>query len=294
MANHRLRFVVLNATLAVAGFCTGPGSLSQTSDQPRPRFLGAYINTQPNCELGAVFSYVAADLTASVDDVAYVIVYRGYNNTGSVFHKSNPPGLFQRHSHAWKNYLVKEKHFASERIEVIDGGIREQFCADIWLVPKGQKPPEPRADARPPIQETNQRRLFDEYFYDPESDLAEYFDPIARLDGFAKALASEPGVVGYIIGYGESLDITEWRTADGNGTGEYVTREYRQSDPEGTGRTIALAEKRRLLQLFGLDQSSVSVIDGGQKNSKMIELWIVPRGGDAPTPTPTVERGKPR
>jgi hypothetical protein len=294
MESHRLSFALLVAALTAIILCTGRASMSQTSEQARPRFLGSYGNTQPSCELGAALSYLAAQLTTSVDDVAYVIVYRGYNNTGSFFHQPNPPGLFQRHSHALKNYLVKEKHFASERLEVIDGGMREQFRADMWLVPKGQTPPPPRADALPAMQETNQRRLFDEYLYDPESDMAEYFDPVARLDGFAKTLSSEPSAVGYIIGYAECLDVTEWRLADGNGTNEYVTREYQQSAPEGTGRKIAMAEKRRLLKLFGIDQSRVSVIDGGYKNSQMIELWIVPAGGEAPNPTPTVERRKPR
>jgi len=290
MAKRRPRVSFLNAALTAVILSMAPAGFSQTSDHAPPRLLDRYSSPEPSCQLARTLDYLADALIAYEDDIAYVIVYRTYNSYTSSAPRQNLPGMFQRHSRVVKNYLVKEKHFADDRVQIIDGGIIEggmpdHFQAEVWLVPKGQPPPLPDEHARPFIQQTNQRRLFDEYSYNPDNNMAEYFDPVARLEGFAKTLGSEPNAVGYIIGYGKSLDINEWRLVDG--TNEYVTREYQQSDSEGTGKEIAMAERSSLLELFGIDQSRVWVIDGGYISSQMVELWIVPTGGVAPKATPT-------
>ena len=47
--------------------------------------------------------------------------------------------------------------------------------------------------------------------------------------------------------------------------------------------------KPYLVNSRGLDPKRIVVINGGYRESWMAELWIVPKGADAPTTTPTVQ-----
>jgi hypothetical protein len=293
MTCSKFGHALVNAAITASILCFAPASFSQKGDQTQSKLLTSYGNPGASDELGAALDQLAEALRTQVSDIGYVIVYRGHNNPPRSSRRYDPPGLFHRHALAVRNYLVRAKNIESERIEVIDGGMRNRFQADIWLVPKGERPPSPSPDATGEVQEANQPTPFDEYFLVSDSDMSEYFeyfDPFARLDGFATVLASKPSTVGYIIGYAQCLDVTEGRRVDKNGVEDYVTRDYQRCDAVGTGRKIAMMEKRSLSRLFGIAPPRVSVIDGGYRNSRMVELWIVPRGGEIPRPTPTTMR----
>ncbi|HMG73395.1 MAG TPA: hypothetical protein VK582_07835 [Pyrinomonadaceae bacterium] len=47
-----------------------------------------------------------------------------------------------------------------------------------------------------------------------------------------------------------------------------------------------LLEKKLLAKVYGIAPERVRLIDGGYRKWRTIELWIVPRGEDAPVPTP--------
>jgi hypothetical protein len=42
-----------------------------------------------------------------------------------------------------KPYLVERRRISSERVIVIDGGYREEFQVDLWVIPADIAPPEP-------------------------------------------------------------------------------------------------------------------------------------------------------
>jgi hypothetical protein len=44
-----------------------------------------------------------------------------------------------------KPYLVERRGVSSERVIVIDGGYREEFQVDLWVIPAGVTPPEPNS-----------------------------------------------------------------------------------------------------------------------------------------------------
>lgn len=44
-----------------------------------------------------------------------------------------------------KNYLVNSRQIDPNRVVVVDGGCRSEFLMELWLVPEGATPPEPRA-----------------------------------------------------------------------------------------------------------------------------------------------------
>ena len=79
-------------------------------------------------------------------------------------------------------------------------------------------------------------------------------DEKARLDVFAIELQNSPGAQGYVIGYG------------------------------GTGRRAVSGQKRGqnardyLVTTRGIDASRVVVLDGGQRPTGSLQLWLVPPG----------------
>lgn len=100
---------------------------------------------------------------------------------------------------------------------------------------------------------------FDEY-----GDIR-FNDEKARLDNYAIELQNQPGAEGYIIAYG---------TCVGDGT--------------CTHTSCIVAEKRAerakdyLVNTRGIDAGRIMTVDGGCRSSVDVELWVVPRGADAP------------
>ena len=43
----------------------------------------------------------------------------------------------------WKPYLTNNRGIEESDIEVIDGGYRQEFIIQFWIVPPGAKPPTP-------------------------------------------------------------------------------------------------------------------------------------------------------
>jgi len=101
-------------------------------------------------------------------------------------------------------------------------------------------------------------RKFDEY-----GDLIQD-DESVRLSAFAANLARNSNAQGYILVYGGRLD------------------------PVGRARRYALRAKNYLVSTAGLNSDRIVTIDGGQRESLTVELWIVPSGTQPPTPTPTL------
>lgn len=102
-------------------------------------------------------------------------------------------------------------------------------------------------------------------------------DEKARLDNFAIQLQNEPEVQGYIIFYG------------GRRHNYPYCHSSRQRLPR-RGEAAARAERLKsyLVATRGLDSKRFMVVNGGYRESWEAELWIVPKGANPPTPTPTV------
>jgi hypothetical protein len=90
-------------------------------------------------------------------------------------------------------------------------------------------------------------------------------DERPRLDNFAVELKNTPDAVGYIVGY--------------------AGRVARVGDAR---RRIERA-KRYVVSARKINPSNVVTIDGGHKQDLTVELWILPRGADPPTASPTVD-----
>lgn len=101
----------------------------------------------------------------------------------------------------------------------------------------------------------------------------------ARLDNFAVNLQQQPDTTGYIIFYGGKLHNYP-----------YCHSARRRLPRRGESRARAARMKPYLVDTRGLDASRVVVVDGGYRESWTAELWIVPRGANPPTPSPTITR----
>jgi len=95
-------------------------------------------------------------------------------------------------------------------------------------------------------------RKFDEY-----GDIR-FNDEKARLDNYAIELQNQPGSTGTIVVFGSC-------------TGEAQARADRAKD--------------YLVNTRGIDSGRLTTVDGGCREDLVVELWIVPTGAAAPTPT---------
>jgi hypothetical protein len=85
-------------------------------------------------------------------------------------------------------------------------------------------------------------------------------DEKARLDVYAIELQNNPGAQGYIIAYGGQ------------------NRRY------GTAQQRGDRAKDYLVRTRGIDASRIVVVNGGQRTTGSLQLWIVPPGATPPSP----------
>jgi hypothetical protein len=85
-------------------------------------------------------------------------------------------------------------------------------------------------------------------------------DEKARLDVFAIELQNSPGAQGYIIAYG--------------GSGKR----------SATGQQRAQRARDYVVTTRGIDASRIVTLDGGQRTSGSLQLWLVPPGATPPRP----------
>lgn len=218
------------------------------------------------------------ELMKQLDAQGYIIIYNGLKD---------PPGLPYRHSLGVKNYLVKTKNVSPDRVDILIGRDCEIFSVDVWLVPKGAKIPIPSCTFETTLQNIGVPGKFDEYLFDYEHpDGGLYDNPYLRLDSFANALLKDTNAVGYIIGYAHRREGSEGRFVGA----KFVERKYEIWDKVGTGKRIANREKNVLTKNAKIVSPRIITIDGGYRESRMIELWVVRSGEPRPQVTPTLYR----
>ena len=92
-------------------------------------------------------------------------------------------------------------------------------------------------------------------------------DQKARLDNLAIELQNDPTAKTYVIAYGGR------------------TSRIGQADLLGDRARNYLVTNR------GIDQSRITVMNGGFREEDCVELWIIPSGATLPQPSPTVQAG---
>jgi hypothetical protein len=86
------------------------------------------------------------------DATGYIIYYGGrrLRTCGSTRTRLPQPGEAQARASRLKPYMVNAwRGFDGKRITVINGGYRESWEAELWIVPPGDQPPKPTPTLKP-------------------------------------------------------------------------------------------------------------------------------------------------
>ena len=103
-------------------------------------------------------------------------------------------------------------------------------------------------------------------------------DEKARLDNFANELQNNPEARGYIVFYGGKRH----ENPTFHNSGLVLPR-------RGEAQIRVARLKPYMSDSQGIDASRIVVVNGGYRDRWAAELWIVPKGANPPTPTPTVK-----
>ena len=135
---------------------------------------------------------------------------------------------------------------------VVDDGSGEAAC---------RQTAQASTSVRPPERIEHPSRLFD------TCCSCSFDDQKARLDNLAIELQNDPTAKTYVIAYGGR------------------TSRIGQADLLGDRARNYLVTNR------GIDQSRITVMNGGFREEDCVELWIIPSGATLPQPSPTVQAG---
>ena len=94
----------------------------------------------------------AVTLQAQPDAQGYIIFYGGRRQSYpscSGRQRLQLRGESQARAARLKPYLVSSRGIDYARVIVIDGGYRESWTAELWIVPKGATPPTPSPTVQP-------------------------------------------------------------------------------------------------------------------------------------------------
>jgi len=179
-----------STSVAVAGFLV-LACISVTAAQQHgaPTKFDSYVHLPTDDEAARLDAFAEA-LRNQSQLRGYLI---GYNQTNIA------PGIFLRRLYGDQRYLVEMRGLDSKQIVVIEGGYRETFTIELWLVPNDSTPPKPTPTSSPPAN-PGKRRLFDEECL--ECSPAVNLDLYGLSDGlkfYAEALQKNPRARGLIV-----------------------------------------------------------------------------------------------
>lgn len=245
-----LKLQLLSAGLLLFGFL--PPIYSQEAESLKPRKVDSYNDKIRSGEAEQWhLEDFCKELLKEPDAKAYIIAYGGRGDT---------PGKAQRYALRAKNYLVEARGIDPARIVSIDGGRREEFIVELWLVPGGVRPPQPEPTMTVE-DDLGDNLLYDAFAIDCENFGCGYENEVAQIDGFAASLKKEPKSWGCIIAYAQSGD----------------DRVGINWDLPGTALKIARSQKNYLLKKHRFAASKITAVDGGY-SGRIVELWVMRSG----------------
>ena len=171
-----------------------------------------------------------------------------------------------------KNYLVNVRGIDADRIQTIYGGrYKDQLevLTELWIVPSGANPPEPRHYKSKVKTITGKFTEYEGWDSFADGDVGPSLGNVT-LAAFADVLRQQPDTLAYIVSYNT-----------------------RGASP-GTWRRVATREATDL-QGYGIQSDRIKIIYGGiaKKDENedaqfaLVQLWVLPR--DAPPPVKEAE-----
>lgn len=243
-------------------------SAQQAFDYRNPDFS----KPQKVDEFGALQN---SDLMARLDGAA--IFLQSYPNL-KIFilgfrSKDDAAGKTKRLFRLMKNYLTRSRGIDPQRVILTEQGESDfGFGFQIWIASEGQTP-ELKYPVTNYLEDTSVARKFDEYYYAFNDLEYDYWDG-DNLDEYVALIKKEPNAIAYVILYPEYSSY-------GNENGKTITRR----DSVRKTNLVKANIIKDLTKKHKLSLSRIRLINGGYRDYRQIELWILPKGVVPPAAT---------
>jgi hypothetical protein len=255
----------------------GRPAFAQAADRAA-RLLDEYGDVNYEDELARLDNF-ANELQAEPSSQAHIVVYRG---------RRDLPGLIHRRGLRARHYLIDQRGIDPGHVVIVEGGVTTCLSVELWLVPPGAGSPPLKWTYAYSLTDITVTFKFDEHGYSLPHDVDAYDEEGARargvapelLAGYAAALKAKPDARAFVIAYEQYCRDCLF---EGEGRRPKVLR-----DPRGTAERMLKDEKALLVNQYGLGPSRIVTVHGGHRRHRGIDLWIVPKGADAPVPSPSV------
>lgn len=195
---------------------------------------------------------------------AFIIGYRS---------KDIPVGKLTRNFQMMRVYLTMNRGIDRNRIVMIDGGETSfGFGFQFWIAPSGQMPEllKPTGDS---LKNTKIAREFDDYYYAFDDLEYDYWDGDSLKD-FTEAVKKESDSIAYAILYPEY-----------NSYGDENDKPVIKRDSLRKINRVK-ADITKNLRRYKLPLSKIKIVNGGYRDFRQVELWILPKDVAAPIATP--------
>jgi hypothetical protein len=229
--------------------------------------LGQTSSSETNSEKLDEYGNLPSDDEAAHLDLFADKLFRHPRLRGQIVAYSDPRmarGSYLRRIHGIAKYLTYARGIETNRISVIDGGYKEQFSTELWLIPEGANPPTPIPKLPQPSVNISSAYKFDEECLD---------------------CAEAVGLTLYGLDEGLQFYAEELRK-DSSARSLIIVR----PDKDVSLRK-ALSEARQakhlLVKQYGIEASRVAIKSAGSRNdgTAVAEMWVVPVGAKFPTTT---------
>ncbi|MEP6923328.1 MAG: hypothetical protein ABI954_02590, partial [Pyrinomonadaceae bacterium] len=213
------------------------------------------------------------------DAKIFLINYRSYLEL---------PGASSRFLNGMKQYIVRSLRISPKQIILIDGGEVSCRTTQVWIAPAGTAPKATITPYQTAFPDTYSTRKFDEYYY-PYSEDFQYddysygFNSVNSLGAFVEAVKKERGTQAYVIVYPQYYIE---RIEEQDKRGKTTTRSRIHLDSANTVAKMQKEIRNELVNTYNLSFARVKIVNGGYRNLRQVELWILPRGEHAPIATP--------
>lgn len=250
--------------------CLGEYSVICQGGNQSARLFDEYGDINYEDEI-ARLDNLAVQLQSDPTAKGHVIIYRS---------RRDLPGLNYKHGFMVKNYLTRDRGISSERFVIIEGGVRSCMSVELWLVPSGATAPPLKSTYSYSLTGITATLKFDEHNYPMSDNVYEVYGTgegivPELLGGYAEALKKRSDARAFIIAYEQYCR-------------ENCSYGITLRDRPGTAERILKDEKGILVRHYGINPSRIVTVNGGYRRYRNVELWIVPKGADAPVPSPTV------
>ena len=145
----------VTATVELGGFnrecgygSTAASCTTSTIKKVEARKLDQYGNLQPKDE-NARLDNLMIELQTDPLAKCYIIAYGG---------SASRAGDAQKSAEKAKAYLVNKRNLEAQRVVAVDGGYRKEPSVELWIVPSGAEPPQPKPTIEPPANPAKPKR----------------------------------------------------------------------------------------------------------------------------------------